>query len=57
MREHVFHADPWLAPDHSGERLCLCGLFEKSRWHVPPPETPEGDVSARILGEGETVDT
>ena len=53
MREHVFRADPWLAPDVMGRQLCMCGLLEQSRWHVPPRETPEGDVSDRIIGEGE----
>ena len=52
MREHVFRLDPWLAPNHRGERYCLCSLVERSRFHVPPPERPEGDVSDRILGEG-----
>lgn len=57
MREHPFRADPWLAPNHRDEQVCLCGLPEKSRWHAPPPPTPEGDVSDRIIGEGETVET
>lgn len=53
MREHVYRADPWLAPNHRDERLCLCGLPQQSRFHVAPPETPEEDVSDRIIGEGE----
>jgi hypothetical protein len=57
MREHVFHLDPFLAPGQLGEQVCLCGLRFESRFHIERPPKPDEDVSDRIIGEGETVDT
>jgi hypothetical protein len=56
MREHIFREDPWLAPDSMGRKVCMCGLMEYSAYHKDPPPRPEGDVSDRIIGEGETGD-
>lgn len=55
---HVFVDDG--TKDHRGNGRCAypgCGLPAANRVHGPPPETPDGDVSDRILGEAETVDT
>lgn len=52
MKEHPFRLDPWMAEGSIGERLCMCGLLEQSRFHVPSPPRPEDDASERIIGEG-----
>lgn len=56
-----FWTDPEIPPDHNGKRRCRrCGLMGKpGDQHHPTdfdlddlPETPEGDRSKEILGEG-----
>ena len=59
MRTHHFQPDHDNGPDHRGDYRCICGMPEKHGSH-DVPEPPVGDVSDRIIGEGdsnEPVDT
>lgn len=46
LRPHRFRPDEGLPPDHRGDRWCVCGLPEPSRWHDLPNDPPS-DVDAR----------
>jgi hypothetical protein len=56
MRTHHFQPDHENGPDHRGDYRCICGMPEKHGSH-DVPEPPVGDVSDRIIGEGEAVET
>lgn len=52
MSKHPFIADPDLAPDLGGRRLCMCGLIEHNRAHeLPDRSDEERDLEARRMGE------
>lgn len=58
MSPHIFQLDPE-STRYGGPKLCTCGLPRANAIHIEPPDVPEGDRSAEIIGEGrsETVDT
>lgn len=58
MTTHLFRADPALRRDWSGQAYCAdCGLPKANQVHVPPPDRPPEDVSERIVGEHEDIET
>lgn len=57
--EHAFIEDLAEPPEFNGERRCArprCGLPRSNSVHIPAgelfTETPDGDRSSEILGEG-----
>lgn len=55
MKTHQFQPDPD-PPDYRGKRRCVCGLPLQNSVH-DVPDRSDDDVSDRIVGEAETVDT